>query len=155
MAARSRRPRQRRAQFAGAGRCGGLAGFAGFPRLARSVGGRALDERCGPPLSPERDRGQAQRHPRGAELRMSGGRTPVGGIPEIVRPGCVILVRHEGPEALAGALSAAAARPWDRAAMSGMYRKAWGETASDLLEACRLAASRRSRAFTPAAILPG
>lgn len=81
--------------------------------------------------------------------------TPVGGIPEIVRPGCGILVRHEGPEALAGALSAAAARPWDRAAMSGMYRKAWGETASDLLEACRLAASRRSRAFTPAAILPG
>ena len=81
--------------------------------------------------------------------------TPVGGIPEIVRPGCGILVWQEGPDALADALTDAASTTWDRAAISEMYRKAWGETASDLLEACRLAASRRQSAFTPSAIAPG
>lgn len=78
--------------------------------------------------------------------------TPVGGIPEIVRPGCGILVSQEGPGALADALTESTTKVWDRASMYQRYSKLWSETAGDLLEACNLAVSRR---FMPPAIAPG
>jgi glycosyltransferase involved in cell wall biosynthesis len=74
--------------------------------------------------------------------------TPVGGIPEIVRPGCGALVVNEGAAALADALAEATARTWDRAAIAKSYRRTWRDAASDLLDACRAAASRGAPPFT-------
>jgi teichuronic acid biosynthesis glycosyltransferase TuaC len=81
--------------------------------------------------------------------------TPVGGIPELVRPTCGVLVHRDGAEALADALCEVTAASWDRAAISRAYRRSWRETASSVLEACEAAAKGRPALFTQRVAAPG
>ena len=66
--------------------------------------------------------------------------TRVGGLPELVRePSCGTLVPSEDPAALAAALQAAVARPWDEAAIRASVRGGWDENARTILQLCETA----------------
>ena len=63
--------------------------------------------------------------------------TEVGGIPELVKSGCGILVPPRQSEPLRAALDCALARFWDVRAIAGTSRRGWKEVAEETLAVCQ------------------
>lgn len=63
--------------------------------------------------------------------------TDVGGIPELVRSGCGLLVPPRQPGALCAALDSALSREWDSNAIATTFRRGWKEVAAETLAVCK------------------
>lgn len=63
--------------------------------------------------------------------------TAVGGIPELVRNGCGLLVPPRQPEPLRAALDSALTACWDTSAIAGTSRRNWKEVAEETLAVCQ------------------
>ena len=74
--------------------------------------------------------------------------TDVGGIPELVKEGCGILVPPHDPEALAKALETALSRNWDYEAIGRISRRGWKQVAEETFAVCS-AALERSQIGSP------
>jgi len=61
----------------------------------------------------------------------------VGGIPEVVRPDCGILVPPGDAEVLGRALEEALSRSWDEELIAGQMRRGWEQVAAETYEICR------------------
>ncbi len=72
--------------------------------------------------------------------------TNVGGIPEIMNPGCGVLVPPRDTLALAEALASVLDRSWDAKAISAQSSRSWEEVAEEVLEVLQSVASRRTAA---------
>jgi len=70
--------------------------------------------------------------------------TTVGGIPEVVDDACGVLIPPHDGTALAPALDAVLARPWDEAALSRRFSRGWDTVAQETLQACREAMAATS-----------
>ena len=63
--------------------------------------------------------------------------TDVGGVPELVKAGCGILVPPRNPEKLRAALDAALSTRWDAGRVSAAFRRDWEEVAEETFAVCR------------------
>jgi glycosyltransferase involved in cell wall biosynthesis len=81
----------------------------------------------------------------------------VGGIPELVKGGCGLLVPPRQPAALAAALESALSRTWNAQAIAGTCRRGWKEVAEETLAVCLAvleSAACRKRARAAALSVP-
>lgn len=67
----------------------------------------------------------------------------VGGVPELLKPECGILVPPADPRRLGEALAEALDRPWDPAAIAARFRRGWDRVAAETYEVCRLTVEER------------
>jgi glycosyltransferase involved in cell wall biosynthesis len=63
--------------------------------------------------------------------------TKVGGIPELVKDGCGLLVPPRDVAALRGALDTALSRPWDSVEIARTSTRSWETVAAETLAVCR------------------
>jgi glycosyltransferase involved in cell wall biosynthesis len=61
----------------------------------------------------------------------------VGGIPELVRDGCGILIAPRDAVALRGALDQALSKTWDRAEIARTSARSWASVAEETMAVCR------------------
>jgi teichuronic acid biosynthesis glycosyltransferase TuaC len=62
--------------------------------------------------------------------------TEVGGIPELVKPGCGLLVPPRDPGALRAALDSALSQNWDTQNIASTSRRGWKEVAEETFAVC-------------------
>ncbi len=75
--------------------------------------------------------------------------TTVGGIPELVVPGCGCLVPPGDAAALAQALSKALTTPWDSGFIAGQPIESWGQVAARTLAICNRATTTADASSLP------
>ena len=70
--------------------------------------------------------------------------TKVGGIPELVRDGCGILIAPRDAAELRGALDQALSARWDREEIARTSARSWASVAAETMAVCRSVCKSKS-----------